>query len=186
MKQVLIFLIFIAELTSAQSIRDLELKNGFRNFKLGSSPNQIKNITKSKVQVFKNTRITTYDYKGNNIEYIFNVKVNKVSLIFFDNKLCNINIDFGNIFESKNFELFEYYNILGALESSYGTNWANATNSEGVVTNGAIWDGTNIRLELMRVDFSLSKTDPKNYGFITGYINVYDKKIKKEMQSSNF
>ncbi|MCB6002947.1 hypothetical protein [Flavobacterium psychrophilum] len=186
MKKILLLFILISNLLSAQSTANLDLKNGFRNFKLGSSPSQIKNIVKKQSQASKNPYVKVYDYFGDDITNIFNVKVESVELSFFKNKLFNISVNFGNIEDSRNFEIYEFNNILSALEQTYGKNWVEPTNKDGVISNGAIWDGKKIRLELMRIDFSKSKTNPKDYGYVQGYINVFDKKMTSEMFSSDF
>ncbi|MBS1573056.1 MAG: hypothetical protein JST62_11725 [Bacteroidetes bacterium] len=61
----------------------MDIKNGFRHFKLGSSPSQIKNIVKQKNQFSKNPNVVEYDYVGSDIDNIFNVKVDKINLRFF-------------------------------------------------------------------------------------------------------
>lgn len=188
MKQTTIITIFIlfSNIIFAQSLNDLDIKNGFRHFKLGSDPSQIKNIIKQEEQFSNNPNVVAYDYIGENIEDVFNVKVDKVALHFFKNKLFNISVTFGNLIKSTDFEIYEFNNILSALEGSYGTEWVKPTNDDGIILNGAIWDGKNIRLELIRNDFSKSKSNPKNYGFISGYLNVFDKKLMNEMYSSEF
>ncbi|MBS1573057.1 MAG: hypothetical protein JST62_11730 [Bacteroidetes bacterium] len=82
--------------------------------------------------------------------------------------------------------MYEFNNILSALERTYGTDWVRPKNDEGIILNGAIWVGKNVQLELIRHDFSKSKTNPKDYGFIGGSINVFDKKLTNEMFSSDF
>ena len=47
MKKVFIlFCLIFSNIAIAQSVRDLDAKNGFRHFKLGTTPAQNKNITK--------------------------------------------------------------------------------------------------------------------------------------------
>ncbi len=169
-----------------QSVNDLDIKNGFRHFKLGSSQTQIKNIKKLTNQYSQNPNVVVYEYIGNDISNIFNVKVEGVELSFFKNKLFHIQVKFGNLENSKDFEVYEFNNILSALERTYGKDWNTPKNEDNVITNGAIWDGKKVRLELYRVDFSKSKTNPQDYGFVSGYIAVFDKKLSNEMYSSDF
>lgn len=180
----IIILIFLSQLVISQTTNDLDVKNGFRNFKLGSSPLQNKNIVKNDFQNPSFPDVVAYKYNGTDLESIFGVKVESIQLSFFKNKLFSIRVSFGDI--GKSFELHEFNSIRGFLEQVYGTKWYNPSNEDGVIANGSIWDGKNVKLELFRVDFSKSKTNPKEYGFVSGYIHVMDKKIMQEMFKSNF
>lgn len=181
----ILFLIFFANAFS-QSIQNLDLKNGFRQFKLGSSPTQIKNIVPQENQFSQNPNVKTYDYVGNDIQYIVNVKIDKINLSFFKNKLFMISVSFGNMESETDFTYVDYNNILKWLEQAYGKNWVKAKNNDGVIVNGAIWDGKKVRLELIRTDFSKSFTNPKNYGFVSGDLSVFDKNLNREMYSDEF
>ena len=180
----IIILIFLSQLVISQTTNDLDVKNGFRNFKLGSSPIQNKNIVKNDNQNPSFPDVITYKYIGKDLESIFGVNVESIQLSFFKNKLMGIRVSFGDI--GKSFELHEFNSIKGFLEQVYGTKWYNATDEDGIIVNGSIWDGKNVKLELLRIDYSKSKTNPKEYGFVGGYINVMDKKLMQEMFKSNF
>lgn len=187
MKRLLLICILILTNTAfGQSLNSLDIKNGFRNFKFGTSPAQIKNIVKESRQSSKNPYVVDYNYIGNDIKNVFNVKVDKVTLSFFKNKLFNITASFGNLENLEDFELYEYNSILFALERTYGTRWVKSSNADGDILNGAIWDASNVRFELIRFDFSKSYTNPRDYGYISGYINVFDKKLSDEMYASDF
>ena len=181
----IIFLI-ISNCVSAQTVYNLDVKNGFRHFKLGSSPSQINNITKEQNQSSRNSRVVAYEYHGSDINTVFNVKVDKVTLSFFDSKLFNISVSFGSISRDEDFKLHEFNSILSTLELTYGTTWFEPTNEDGIFLNGSIWDGKNVCLELLRIDFSKSRTNPKYFGIIGGYLNVYDKKLTNQMYSSEY
>ena len=186
MKKIVILFILISNLLSAQSTVNLDLKNGFRHFKFGSNPSQIKNIVIQNDQYSKNPNVKTYDYVGDGITNVSNVKVETVKLNFFKNKLYSIGVQFVDADNPKDFELYDYNKILSALEQTYGKEWIVPSNPDGVITNGAIWDGKKVRLELLMIDFSKSKSNPKNYGSNDGYIHVFDKKLNDEMYSSEF
>ncbi|AZI40074.1 hypothetical protein [Epilithonimonas vandammei] len=187
MKNIFFLLIIISSnIFYGQSLNDLDIKNGFRHFKFGSTPSQIKNIVKQTNQSSQNPKVVSYEYIGEDITNIFNVKVDNIYLSFFNNKLFSVGVNFGNMENVKNFEIYEFNNILTALENTYGTKWVAPSNKDGVVLNGAIWDANNVRLELVRIDFSKSYTNPKDYGYISGYINVFDKKLMNAIHSSNF
>jgi|SRR5690554_555408 len=181
---VITIFLLVSNLVSAQSLDNLDIKNGFRHFKLGSTPAQIKNIIKEENHFLENPDIVAYTYIGNDIDKVFFVETYEVRLTFYKNKLVGITISFGDY--GKPFMEYEFNQILKALEEIYGKNWGNPNNNDGIILNGAIWNGKNVRLELLRLDFSKSKTNPKDFGFISGYISVFDKKLNNEMISSEF
>lgn len=181
----ILFFIFFTTAFS-QSTQNLDLKNGFKQFKLGSSPSQIKNIIPQENQYSQNPNVKAYDYVGNDVQYIANVKIDKIDLHFFKNKLFMISVSFGNMEDKTDFTYVDYKNILSWLEQAYGKNWVRPTNEDGTIVNGAIWDGKKVRLEFFRTDFSKSLTNPKDYGFISGYISVFDKNLNKQMYSDEF
>lgn len=179
-----IIFLFMSNLMLAQSVNDLDIKNGFRHFKLGSTPTQIKNIVKKNKQFLNNPNVVTYEYTGNEINTVFGVEVNNISLSFYKNKLASIMISFGD-FDGKDFTYEQFEIIRNALEHIYGRDWVNPKNKQGIILNGAIWDGKNVRLELFRIDYNTNLTDPRDY-LISGYINVFDKKMTNEIISSEF
>jgi len=66
------------------------MKNGFRDFKLGSTQSQIKNISRDENQYSKNPNVKSYIYNGQDIKTVFNVEVVTISLDFFQNNLFSI------------------------------------------------------------------------------------------------
>lgn len=186
MKKVFIlFCLIFSNIAIAQSVRDLDAKNGFRHFKLGTTPAQNKNITKVD-KANENPNISKYIYVGNTIKTIFNVPVTEVILTFFKNKLCSIQVLFGDVGEDNEFTITQYQNILSILEKAYGKQWYEPSNSSGVIMNGAIWDGTKVRLELFRVNFSKDYNNPSDYDHNSGYIQVFDKEMNRQRALSEF
>lgn len=184
-KGIYIVLFVLTNLCSfGQSVNDLDLKNGFRSFKLGTSPSENKNIIKVEKQNPAFPNVVVYKYLGKDLESVFGIKVESVKLSFYKNKLFSISINFGDF--GKSFELYEYNTILSTLKQVYGAKYQNPSNEDGIIMNGAIWDGKHVKLELLRIDFSKSITNPTDYGHINGYIQVMDKKIMKEMFESQF
>ncbi|MFK8280593.1 hypothetical protein ACI76Q_09695 [Capnocytophaga canimorsus] len=187
MKKIFIFIcIILSNMIIAQTTEDLDAKNGFRHFKFGSSSSQIKNIVKQENQYSKNPYVTVYDYVGTDIKTIFNVDVEDVTLTFFKDKLCSIQVFFGSLRLKKDFTLEEFKRVLVALENTYGEEWVNSLNQDGAIINSAIWNAKDIRLELCRLDFSKSKIDPVDYGFIAGYIHIMHKKLHNQIYTSEF
>ena len=185
MKRIIfLFSIIISNVIFAQSVKDLDIKNGFKHFKLGSTPNQIKNIKKEERQFDQSPNISEYVYVGKDIKTVFFVPVSHINLTFFKNKLYSIQVEFGDI--DKEFTQGQFQEILSALENAYGRKWYQPTNETGVITNGAIWNGEKVRLELFRVNFSKSYFEPSDYDLNTGYILVYDKEMQRQRTLSEF
>jgi len=177
------FLVLFSTLSFSQSVNDLDLKNGFRHFKLGSSSSQIQNIVKRESKVDNSLNVVSYDYVGNDIKTIFGVNVYGLSLSFFNNKLFSIRVSFGD-FDGNDFTSEEYERIKNTLQELYGSDWITPTKNKNVIS-GAIWDGKKVCLELLRTNFNTNKTDPKDF-FISGYMNVFDKKIMNEVYKNQF
>ena len=69
--------------------------------------------------------------------------------------------------------------MVGFLESLYGDSYYVNTNSKysnSLILKSSIWDGRNVRLELIRVKYK--------DGIINGYINIFDKNLNHKMLSS--
>ena len=88
--------------------------------------------------------------------------------------------------KQQDFTFDDFNTIVYALEQTYGKVWDVATNSNGTIVNGAIWDGKKICLELLRLDYSKSYSEPQNYGVIFGYLHVFDKNLNNQTYSSEF
>lgn len=93
---------------------------------------------------------------------------------------------FGDVGEDNEFTITQYQNILSILEKAYGKQWYEPSNSSGVIMNGAIWDGTKVRLELFRVNFSKDYYNPSDYDHNSGYIQVFDKEMNRQRALSEF
>lgn len=87
-----------------------------------------------------------------------------------------MSIDFGSIYSD--FTEDEYNKLLGFLESLYGDNYyvdTNRKSSNSLILKSSIWDGRNVRLELIRMKYK---------GGIIGYISIFNKNIHHKMLSS--
>ena len=69
-KIIFLFSIIISNVIFAQSVKDLDMKNGFRHFKLGSTPNQIENIVKTESKNDQNPNVSVYTYIGKDIKTV--------------------------------------------------------------------------------------------------------------------
>lgn len=187
MKVISFILLTFWSITSfSQTDNGLDTKNSFRHFRFGNSPSEYKNLVLEEENYSKNNQIQKYNYTGNDIEYVANVKTEDIKLHFFKNKLFLVTVDFGHFSSKTEFTYSEYNKILDWLEQAFGQEWFPPTNEDGVIINGAIWEGEKIQIELLRIDFSKSKTDPQDYGFIGGYLSIFNKELQQQMYASEF
>ncbi|MFK8274426.1 hypothetical protein ACI76Y_01945 [Capnocytophaga cynodegmi] len=167
-----------------QSLSNLDAKNGFRHFKFGTFPSQIENIEKLDREYSKSPYVTFYRYVGKDIEYLHDVKINYIDLTFYNNKLCGIQIVFGDFDSSKTLTSSEFKRLLYALEQTYGKDWIYPEDRRGILINGAIWDAKNITLELLKFDLSKDKSDPRDYEL--GYISISHKRLYNQIYTNEF
>lgn len=179
-----ILLIFLSITSFSQT--SLDTKNGFRHFRFGTSPSEYKNLVLEEESYSKNNEVKKYNYMENDIQYVANVKTEAIQLHFFKNKLFLVIVDFADFSSKNDFSYLEYKKILNWLEEAFGQEWLPPSNEDGVIVNGAIWDGEKIRIELLRIDFSKSKTDPMDDDFISGYLNIFNKELQQQMYASEF
>jgi len=180
MKPTFFFFLLISSISFSQNLNNLDLKNGFKQFKLGSSPDQIKNTVRNESKenrLFNNNpNIKCYDYNGNYNETIFNVEIESISLIFFKNKLVSISVSFGRV--GNDFDKEKYDFVLYSLEVAYGKKWEFGKSNAKDFVEGAVWAGKNVTLELSRNNYS------NKYDFTGGYIYVFDNKLNQEIAKS--
>jgi hypothetical protein len=180
MKQTFFYFLLISSISFSQNLNNLDLKNGFKQFKLGSSPGLIKDIVRNEGKENRlynnNPNIKCYDYLGNGNEYIFNVEIESISLKFFKDKLVSILVSFGRI--GNDFDKEKYDFVLYSLELAYGKKWQLGKSNDEDFIEGASWTGKNVTLELSRNDFS------NKYDFVGGYIYVFDEKLNQEIAKS--
>ena len=178
MRNVILILAFVCSSSIfGQSVRDLDEKNGFRDFKFGTGLylylSQVERYKEG--EFLKNPDITTYKLK-NVPTTVWGVKTDRIRLTFFKNVLSYVSIDFGSI--DSDFTEDEYNKLLGFLESLYGDNYyvdTNRKSSNSLILKSSIWDGRNVRLELIRMKYK---------GSIIGYISIFDKNLHHKMLSS--
>ena len=176
------FLFIIINSIFSQQLVDLDKKNGFKQFSLRSSPEQINNIEKIENQYSKNPLIKEYRYIGDDIKAIFNVDIKEIKLNFFKNKLFSLTIEFGD--ENREFNDEDYKLISYALMETYGKVIKNAKTDENIL-KGSAWIGEKVILELVKLFYVEKRVEP-NFNYIKGYIAIYDIGLTKEMHQSNF
>ncbi len=173
-----IIFVLCSQLLICQSLSDLDMKNGFRDFKLGSTQSQIKNISIDENQYSKNPNVKSYIYNGQDIKSVFNVEVGRITLGFFQDKLFSIMVSFDDFNTNNQFELIEFNALKSSLEKLYGYNWKPAS-TELVDLNGVIWSGNKVNLELNRIYYSENS-------FYSGFMHIYDKALMKKMYESEY
>lgn len=181
---ILYVFLLIPLISKSQSTLNLDEKNGYKEFKFGTSPTYYQNLEKNKNQYSKNPDIESYYYIGTEHTNIANVDITSIQLDFYKGKLFDISIGLGEI--GADYTIPQYNLVLYALEQTYGKDWNNPTNSDGIIQNGAIWMGKKVTLESFRIDFSKSKTNPEDFLFIGGYIHIYDQELMKQFYQSDF
>jgi hypothetical protein len=92
--------------TFGQGRKSLDNENGLLKFKLGSNINFYKKDIKY-FWIDKQGK-ESYDYIKGDIKQVFGKSVKSINLIFFDDKLYNIHINFGVLSNSEQWELIEY------------------------------------------------------------------------------
>lgn len=175
MRKIVLFFLLIYSNTWGQSLNDLEIKNGFRQFKLGSHPSQIKNIVRiydRSYNFLNNPNVKIYRYTGNDAKKVHNVDIKNIDLIFLYDKLVSIDISFPH----NNFTEEQFDNIKSFLVGAYGNNYDIVHNDKDCVNN-ASWESKSVELYLCRMYY-------KNVE--TGFISIYNKKMYHQLHMSEF
>lgn len=89
-----------------QGRKSLDNENGLLKFKLGTNINLYKKDIKY-YWIDKQGK-ESYDYIKGDIKQVFGKSVKSINLIFVDDKLYNIHINFGVLSNSEQWELIEY------------------------------------------------------------------------------
>jgi len=173
MKIFIIIFLYLYNLSFGQSIADLDLKYGFKQFKFGITTKQVSNIIKNKDQWDKNPNISEYIYTGTDLKYLYDVKVKEISLTFYKNKLYSIIISFGSPFIE--YTNSEYNLVQYSLEKTFGTVWNSPSNETGQIIKGSIWSGNKVTLEHLMLNFSKENGGNQK----VGYVHLYENSIQK-------
>lgn len=186
MKRTVLFIICFTsfiQFTLGQSLDRLDNNNGFRKFKFGMSPTQIKDLTKTEsIRPLKD--VVNYKYTGDDINNLYSVKTDKITLSFYKNKLFSIMIGLGSIY--RKYEDFEYEIIQKALKANFGSQYHNCEDQKDML-NCAIWDAKKVRCEHIRMN--LSEADgsrSKDFNYISGYILFIFKPLDVAQQQEEF
>lgn len=170
-----VILFIMTTFLSAQSLADLDSKNGFRHFKLGTSPDVVKN----KFSDYSSTEsVKNFIYTGDDIDSVSGVEITKIVLSYYKNKLMSITASFGNPHKGPEFTTSQYNLIVQGLVSTYGNKKYYIPQNTNVLS-GKKWIGSKVELEIIMLD-------TRKYGFVSGYLNIYDKNIMQDFTKNQF
>ena len=165
-------------LSFSQTTLQLDNKYGFKHFELNTHPLKYKTEIDKVTSWDPNSKVTQYEYSGNDISSLFGVFVSKVSLTYYDNKLESIQVTFGDT--EKSFTEDEYERVLYSLQKLYGQgNPIDLSHPEFTLLGGRKWIGKKVTMELLRLFY-------KPDGSTGGYIQVTENALHKKRISDDF
>lgn len=155
----LVLSLFMSSIAISQNIQSLDDKNGFREFKIGDPFSK----WKSNLELISSSNDEkTYFYKGNCCQTFMGVKIEKISLVFLNNKLDNISIllDETNA-KDVSLKLKEYSYVRDKIIDEFGEpSKKNVDSNKGEIVS--YWFGNKIAL----IFFSTYK------GYEKGVLNI--------------
>lgn len=171
-------LLTITSLCFSQSTAQLDTKYGFKHFIFNTPPSKYKTeITKSQ-SWDPNSKITEYEYTGGKMNNLFGVTVDKIKLTYYENKLANIQIQFGNL--DTEFKQDEYERVLYSLQKLYGQGNSMSVNDQDfILYGGRKWVGKKVTMEVLRLYYK-----PGNS--VSGYISISEKSLHEKRISDEF
>lgn len=174
---------FFSSIT-AQNITKLDQNNGFKQFKFGMAPSQIKSISPKHSTSIQLKNVTNYKYTGKEIVSVYGVNISAITLFFYKNRLYQISIAFGDIYSE--YTTTQHSLVNYGLKSNFGTQYYECNNEPGSgILDCSIWNGANIELESIRINTSgpNEKVNDK-YKYIQGYLLFTDKKVRQQQQNN--
>lgn len=176
MKKLLPFIVlfFCSFNIYCQTNSNLDIKNGFNKFKLGSDISL--NKSKLKFHVKDKNNVSFYKYKGQDIISVFGVKIQEISVGYYKNKLYTISVDFGSIENNISGKIIKELNkIFGEQEIETYRN-SESFEYEWVIS----WSTNNVHLQMNKMSCSF-EFKPCDVAFF-----LISKKIQKEIELDKF
>lgn len=171
-----LILIFLFSINSfSQTTKDLDEKNGFKQFKLGTKPENYSKINIS-IESYKNTVV--YDYVGKDINELYSVPIKRITLHFYKEQLMQITIWFSD--QETAYTEDNYKTIQNYLIATFGSSF---TNSDGFL-NCSNWRGKKVKLQHAR-DF-LEDQKMEGLNPYHGFISIIDEELFKKKLSDQF
>jgi hypothetical protein len=181
-----LFILLLSSLSTdclAQNLDRLDATNGFRKFKFGMLKSQFAHLSDHQTSIHQRD-VTICDYNGHDITEFTGIKIEAILLGFYKNRLYQINISFGS--PLKEYASSEFKIVQSGLEMNFGHSFhkCNEDPSSDII-NCAIWDGTAVRVENLRINLSeRDGTRNRQFNYIQGYILFTEKIIQQEQQRS--
>ena len=181
MRPYILCMLFVVLSTTvySQSASELDSKYGFKKFRFGMSPSQIGNLTAySAGKSFKNVDI--YKYSGGDISEIRGIRLQDITLYFYNQKLYRISVDFGSPIQL--FSEIDYQIINESLIASFGRGYEIKNKYQGdmLILSSSFWDGRKVRMEYTRVNLKPDASD--KYNHIVGYILFIEKNLNEQQK----
>jgi hypothetical protein len=167
----------------SQNLAMLDKVNGFKKFKFGMNKNEFSNLKETQTNIIMND-VKNYDYTGSDIKNFYGVPIDQINLSFYKNKLYQIRISFGTIYEE--YTISQFNLVKQNLITNFGTNYRSIEkNTESDIIDAYGWRGQNVKLDTYRLNLS-EKDGSRNprYNYIQGFILFTDKKIELLQQRS--
>jgi len=152
----LAIMLIITNVLFSQSIKDLDNKNGFKDFKLSDSYSLWEDDLIFLNNIGNDTKL--YNYEGNCCEKLFEYDIAKIALIFKENKLVSLRITTRKLQESKDVsgKSTEYYGKdAQSINSSLAFLFGEPTSKRVPENSSAVfydWESENILL-ISKYDF---------------------------------
>lgn len=163
---ILILVMLVTCSATAQSTADLDSIYGFRQFRFRVKPSQLKDIRPIPTLIYHKDFVREYEYTGTDIAELNTVKISRVVLSFYQNRLFGIRICYdSSVHINDDFDKIQY-----VLSAQYGAKWT-PTPSENNGITGRTWKGQKVSLDNIM--------NASGYG----YINVLERRIYKEMMA---
>lgn len=177
---IVFFLCFVNLVAKAQNTNNLDSNQGISIFKLGTEKGVIKDLEIDTTQIHFFKSQSTYKYLGDSLSTIFNVRVSKIILTYYKDKLYEVSLCLGS--KAISYSLLEYEQINSALEARYGKNLTRLGMSGVKLINGSRWEGTTVLLDHVRYSYSDSKK--KKFNIIDGNVSFTDLTLKKQITAN--
>jgi hypothetical protein len=135
-------------LLNAQSSSNLDIKNGFNKFKLGSDISLHK--SKLKFDAKDKNNVSYYIYIGKDINSVYGVKVQEILVGYYKNKLYTISVEFGSIENNISGKIIKELNKIFGEEEIEPFRNSETFEYEWVIT----WSTNNVHLQMNKMSCS--------------------------------